>query len=81
MHIYVERMYALIHTCRVLHNKAFSKKKKTPTILLKGIKVFNDKIARKSPLVILIGWSLNIARYLESQDRKGIQNRKVRHGK
>ena len=39
--------------------------KKTPTILLKGIKVFNDKIARKLPLVILIGWSLNIARYFE----------------
>ena len=46
MHIYVEIMYALIHMCRVLHNKASSK---TPIILLKGIKVFNDKIARKIP--------------------------------
>ena len=53
MHIYVEIMHALIHMYRVLHNKAFSK---TPTILLKGIKVFNDKIARKLPLVILIDW-------------------------
>ena len=68
MHNYVERMHALIHTCRVLHNKAFSKK--TPTILLKDIKVFNDKIARKSPLVILIGWSLDIARYLEFTRQK-----------
>ena len=39
--------------------------KKNPTILLEDIKVFNDKIARKLPLVILIGWSLDIARYLE----------------
>ena len=39
--------------------------KKIPTILLEGIKIFNDKIARKLPLVILIGWSLDIARYLK----------------
>ena len=37
--------------------------KKNPTILLEGIKIFNDKIARKLPLVILIDWSLDIARY------------------
>ena len=30
---------------------------KTPTILLKGFKVFNDKILRKLPLVILTDWS------------------------
>ena len=40
-------------------------KKKTTTILLEGIKIFNDNIARKLSLVILIGWSLDIARYLE----------------
>ena len=39
--------------------------KKPPTILLKASKFSNDKIARKLPLVILIGWSLDIARYLE----------------
>ena len=33
--------------------------------MLEGIKIFNDKIARKLPLVILIDWSLDIARYLE----------------
>ena len=55
MHIYVERIHALIHMCRVLHNKTFPKKK--PTILLEGIKIFNDKIARKLPLVILTDWS------------------------
>ena len=59
--ITIERMHALIHMCRVLH-KAFSK---IPTILLEDVEIFNDKIARKLPLVILIGWSLNIARYLE----------------
>ena len=40
-------------------------KKKHLTILLEGIKIFSDKITRKLPLVILIGWSLDIARYLE----------------
>ena len=57
----IERMHALIHMCRVSH-KAFSK---IPTILLEDIKIFNNKIARKLPLVILIGWSLDIVRYLE----------------
>ena len=33
MHIYVERMHALIHMCHVLYNKAF---KKNPIILLRG---------------------------------------------
>ena len=33
--------------------------------MLEGIKIFNDKITRKLPLVVLIGWSLDIARYLE----------------
>ena len=55
-------MHALIHMFHVLHNKTFSK---TPTILLDDIKIFNDKIARKLPRVILIDWSLDIARYLE----------------
>ena len=32
---------------------------------VRGHQIFNDKIARKLPLVILIGWSLDIARYLE----------------
>ena len=58
----IEGMHALVHMCHVLH-KAFSKK--IPTILLEDVKIFNDKIARKLPLVILIGWSLDIARYLE----------------
>ena len=39
--------------------------KKIPTILLEGIKIFIDKSARKLPLAILIGWSLDIARYFE----------------
>ena len=51
-------MHALIHMCRVLHNKTFSKKKKKIfTILFKNIKSVNDETTRKSPLVILIGWS------------------------
>ena len=33
--------------------------------MLEGIKIFNVEISRKIPLVILIGWSLDIARYLE----------------
>ena len=57
----IERMHALIHMCRVLL-KTFSK---IPTILLEDVEIFNDKIARKLPLVILIGWSLDIIRYLE----------------
>ena len=47
MHIYVERMHALIHICRVLHNKTFSK---NPTILLEGIKSVNDEIIKKITL-------------------------------
>ena len=31
--------------------------------MLEGIKIFNDKIVRKLPLVILIDWSLDIIRY------------------
>ena len=52
-------MHALIHMCRVLHNKTFSKKKekKIFTILFKNIKSVNDETTRKSPLVILTGWS------------------------
>ena len=67
MHIYVERMHALIHVFRVLHKAVFQKNNNTKilTILLEGIKIFNDKITRKLPLVILIGWSLDITRYLE----------------
>ena len=45
-------------TCVVFCIKLFQKK--IPTILLKSIKIFNDKIARKLPLVILTGWSLDI---------------------
>ena len=36
MHIYIVRMHALIHICRVLHNKIFSK---TLTILLVSIEM------------------------------------------
>ena len=44
MHIYIERIHVLIHMCRVLHNKTFSK---TPTILLKGIKKFQWRNCKK----------------------------------
>ena len=62
MHIYVERMHALIHIYIYISCFCIIKlfKKKTHTILLEGIKIFNEKIARKLPLVILIGWSLDI---------------------
>ena len=70
-------MHALIHMCRVLH-KTFSK---IPTILLEGIKIFNNKIARKSPLVVLIGWSLNIARYLEFTRPEKEPRLLAQHGK
>ena len=54
MHIYILRMHTLIHMGRVSIIKLFLK---TPIILLEGIKIFNDKIARKLPLVILTNWS------------------------
>ena len=74
MHIYILRMHTLIHMCRVSIIKLFLK---TPTTLLKGIKNFNDKInnfTRKSPLVILTCWSLNIAKDLEPQGQKGTKD-------
>ena len=43
MHIYIVRMHALIHICRVLHNKIFSK---TLTILLVSIEM---SVAPSSP--------------------------------
>ena len=59
--------------CRALHNKTFSKK--TPTILVEGIKIFNDKIARKLPLVILTNWSSKRFKGIwSSQGRKGIED-------
>ena len=73
MHIYVLRMHALIHICHVLHNKTLSKK--ISTVLLEGIKVFNDKIVRKLPLVILTNWSSERFKGIWSpQGRKGIKD-------
>ena len=46
-------MHTLIHMCRVLHNKTFSKKK-IFTILFKSVKSVNDETTK--PLVILTGW-------------------------
>ena len=57
----IERMHAPIHMCHVLHKAFF---KKIHTILLEASN-FDDKIASKLPLVILISWNLNIARCLE----------------
>ena len=49
--------------------------KKTPNILLEGIKIFNDKIARKLPLVILTNWSSERFKGIWSpQGRKGIKD-------
>ena len=73
MHIYIVRMHALIHICRVLHNKTFPKK--NPTILLEGIKIFNDKIVRKLPLIILTDWnSEHFKGIWSSQGQKGFED-------
>ena len=48
---------------------------KTHTILLEGIKIFNDKITRKLPLIILTNWSSGrFKRIWSSQGRKGIED-------
>ena len=48
---------------------------KNPTILLEGIKVFNDKITRKLPLVILTNWSSERFKGIwSSQGWKGIED-------
>ena len=49
---------------------AWSFSKKNPYYPVRGHQISNDKIARKLPLVILIGWSLDIARYLEFTSQK-----------
>ena len=47
----------------------------TPTILLEGIKIFNDKIARKLPLVILTNRSFERFKGIwSSQGQKGIED-------
>ena len=81
MHIYVVRMHALIHMCRVLHNNFFFKKNSL-RFRQRASKIFNDEMTRKiTPSNPNWLGFLNILRDLESQDRKGIWGRQIGHGK
>ena len=55
MHIYVVRMHALIHMCRVLHNKTFFQKNPL-WFCQRASKIFNDEMTRKITPSNLTGW-------------------------